>query len=130
MKINSNHFNADLLYSKKEIWLKSNGNRVILGFDDVFFQRLRKISEIKLTFLDNELEKDDVMATIYYHGEIKDIFLPYAGKAIKVNKLLEEDPELLIEDPYRKRWLIKVSNVSEEDIDCILTSNKAKEWFH
>lgn len=130
MKINGYHLKEDLYYSKKHVWIKKNGNCVVLGLDDIITQRMRNISNIELTYLDNELEKDDAMATIYYQGEIMEIFPPCAGKVINVNELLEEEPELLAEDPYGKGWLIEMDSVSNEDIDRLLSSDKAEEWFH
>jgi glycine cleavage system H protein len=130
MKINGYEFKEDLYYSKKHIWIKRNGNKFILGLDDIIMRHLSNITDIELTYIDNELEKDDAMATIYYHGDIKEIFPPFAGKVINVNERLEEEPELLIDDPYGKGWLIEMENVTEEDISRLLIGDKAEDWFH
>jgi len=130
MKINGYNFKEDLKYSKNHVWMKRMDNKVILGLDDVITHRMGNVTDIELTYIDNELEKDDAMATIYYQGEIKEIFPPFAGKITNVNEKLEDEPELLVEDPYGKGWLVEMDNVVEEDIEKLMNSEKAEDWFH
>lgn len=130
MRINGYEFREGLSYSKKHLWIKRIGKNVILGLDDIITKKMGDIIDIELTYIDNDLYKDDVMATIYYQGEIKEIYPPFAGKVINVNERLEVEPELLIEDPYGKGWLVEMENVSEEEMERLMVDEKAEDWFH
>lgn len=130
MKINGYHFKEDLYYSKKHVWVKRNGQKVVLGLDDYFVRQLATIADIELTYIDNELEKDDAMATIYCQGEILEVFPPFSGKVTNVNEKLEEEPEIMIEDPYGEGWLIEMEEISDEEFDRLYKDEKAEDWFH
>jgi glycine cleavage system H protein len=129
MKINGFEYRENLFYNKKHIWVKKMGKKWILGLDDIITKHMGDITDIEITYVDNELYKDDVLATIYYHGEIKEIFPPFAGKVVNVNEDLEEEPELLLTDPYGKGWLVEMENESEEDVDRLMSGDSAEEWF-
>lgn len=130
MKINGFEFREDRFYTKKHIWIKKIENKYILGLDDILIQSIDRISDIELTYIDNDLEKEDVLATIYYKGEIMDILSPIAGTVINVNDSLEDDPDLLMEDPYEKGWLIEMENVDEENLKKFMDKDVAEDWFH
>jgi len=129
MKIDGYEFRDDRYYTKKHLWIKKFGKKVVIGLDDFLIQQLGKVTDIELTYIDNEIETDDSIATIYHKGEIKEIFPPFSGTVINVNEDLEEDPEIIVEDPYGKGWLIEMEDFDPEDIFHLLSDDKAEDWF-
>jgi len=48
-----------------------------------------------------------------------DLISPVSGTVIEVNEVLEDEPELLNEDPYAN-WIIKVQMTDPSEVDNLL----------
>ena len=49
-----------------------------------------------------------------------DVFSPVTGEVIEVNEALEDEPELVNEDPYGDGWLFKVRLKDEGELDGLM----------
>ena len=52
--------------------------------------------------------------------------MPVAGKVVEVNSSLEDNPELVNEDPYGEGWIIKIHITNESQIDTLLSPSDYK----
>ena len=98
-----------LFYSKNHTWahLQESGIAKV-GLDDLL---LHLTGEVKLGYLRQPGEiiiKDDLLAEIDQNGKFLKIFSPISGKIIHTNSLLNENPEMLNEDPYGRGWICKI----------------------
>ena len=48
--------------------------------------------------------------------------MPVGGEVIEVNAELEEQPELINQDPYGKGWIIKVNISDPAEMDSLLSA--------
>ena len=82
---------------------------------------------IDIPTLDEELEAGDIFGTIEVVKTVSDLFIPVSGTVIEVNETLEDQPELVNEDPYGEGWIIKVEPSNKEDFDSLLSAAEYKE---
>ena len=63
----------------------------------------------------DEFPKGESLALIDSMKTTSDLYAPVSGEVLKVNSMLEEQPELMNEDPYGEGWIIKlkIKNPSE-----------------
>ena len=117
-------------YSKKEAIQKMNRisteRKPSLFITDYAQQQLGDIVFVDIPTVGEELEADEVFGTIEVVKTISDLFLPIAGEILDQNEALEENPELVNQDPYGEGWLIKMKPANVADIDNLLDADGYK----
>lgn len=97
----------DLKYTKDHEWVKIEGEVATIGITDFAQSELGDIVYVEVETLDEELDKEEVFGTVEAVKTVSDLFLPFDGEVIEFNEELEDEPELVNEDPYGKGWMIK-----------------------
>ena len=100
-----------------------DGDVVYVGTTDYAQQQLGDIDFVDNPTVGEELEADEVFGTIEVVKTISDLFLPIAGEILDQNEALEENPELVNQDPYGEGWLIKMKPANVADIDNLLDAD-------
>jgi glycine cleavage system H protein len=98
-----------LFYSKNHTWthLETTGAAKV-GVDDLL---LHITGEVKFRNLKNpgeNINKGELMTEIDQNGKILSIFSPLSGKILKTNDAINENPDMLIVDPYGIGWIYKI----------------------
>ena len=52
--------------------------------------------------------------------------MPVGGKVIEMNSTLEDNPELVNEDPYGEGWIIKIDISDLSEVDSLLSPEDYK----
>ena len=76
---------------------------------------------------DRQLNQEDVFGTVEAVKTVSDLFLPLTSEIIEFNEDLEQNPELVNEDPYGKGWIIKIIFNNQSEIDGLLSSDEYKK---
>jgi glycine cleavage system H protein len=58
---------------------------------------------------------------------VSDIFAPFAGKIVAVNGELDENPELLNQDPYGKGWFCEIEVADPASAEKLLDAASYKK---
>ena len=77
----------------------------------------RQIVYLEIDTLDAEINSNDVFGTVEAVKTVSDLFMPVNGKVIEVNSSLEDNPEVVNDDPYGDGWIIKIEVPNPSDID-------------
>ena len=120
-------FPENLKYTKEHEWVRVEGDVVYIGITDYAQDQLGDIVFIDIPTLDEELEAGEIFGTIEVVKTVSDLFIPISGTVIEVNETLEDQPELVNEDPYGEGWIIKVEPSNKEDFDSLLSAAEYKE---
>ena len=121
------NFPEELKYSKEHEWVRMEGDIAIIGITDYAQDRLGDIVFVDIPTEGEELEADEVFGSIEVVKTVSDLFMPIAGEVLEQNEELEDNPELVNEDPYGKGWLIKVKPASDADFDSLLSAAAYQE---
>lgn len=113
-------------YTKEHEWIRLEGDVAYVGITDYAQQQLGDIVFVDIPTVGEELEADEVFGTIEVVKTISDLFLPIAGEILDQNEALEENPELVNQDPYGEGWLIKMKPANVADIDNLLDADGYK----
>ncbi len=119
------HFPGELLYTKEHEWLKiENGSNVgIIGITDFAQSELGDIVFVEIETLNQPMERQDVFGTIEAVKTVSDLYMPITGTIIEVNEKLQDNPELVNQDPYGDGWMVKVQFEGELSEGDLLTSS-------
>ena len=109
---------SELKYTPEHEWVKIEGDIAIIGITDFAQKELGDIVFVEIETLDEDLSKDEVFGTVEAVKTVSDLFMPLTGTIIEVNPLVEDEPDLVNDDPYGDGWMIKVkfSDLTEVDV--------------
>ena len=113
-------FPEDLKYTKEHEWVRREGDIVYIGITDYAQDQLGDIVFVDIPTVGETLDANEVFGTIEVVKTVSDLFLPISGEILEDNEAVEDNPELVNEDPYGEGWLIKVQPTNEADFDDLL----------
>lgn len=117
---------SELKYSKDHEWVKIDGDIATIGITDYAQSELGDIVFVDVDSEGDELAAGEVFGSIEAVKTVSDLFMPVAGEVIALNESLDDQPELVNQDPYGEGWIIKVK-VTEADTSELLDAEAYKE---
>ncbi len=120
-------FPEELKYTKEHEWVRKEGDIVYIGITDYAQDQLGDIVFVDIPTVGEILDANEVFGTIEVVKTVSDLFLPVSGEVLEDNEAIEDNPELVNEDPYGEGWLIKVKPSNEADFDNLLSAEEYKE---
>lgn len=95
------------------------GEVAYVGITDYAQNQLGDIVFVDIPTEGETLDAGEVFGTIEVVKTISDLFLPVAGEVLEQNPALEEQPELVNNDPYGEGRLIKIKPAEDADFDSL-----------
>ena len=117
----------ELKYTKDHEWIKVEGNVATIGITDYAQGELGDIVYVEIEALDEELQKEEIFGSVEAVKTVSDLFIPVSGKITHVNDSLEDNPELINEDPYNKGWIIKMEIQTPSELDELLDADSYQD---
>lgn len=118
---------TDLKYTKDHEWVKIEGDIATIGITNFAQGELGDIVYVDVDTLDDTLEKDEVFGSVEAVKTVSDLFMPLSGEVIEFNESLEDEPEIVNEDPYEKGWMIKISIADDSQLVDLLDAQNYKK---
>ena len=100
-----------LQYTKDHEWVNIDNNIAIIGITDFAQKELGDIIFVEFPEIADQFKSGDTLGTIEAVKTVADIFAPIDGVVSEINTALENNPELLNDDPYEAGWFIKMRNI-------------------
>ena len=95
-------------YSEDHEWVVSDGDLYKVGISDYAQDQLGDIVYVELPEVGTVSEQGEEFGTVESVKAVSELFMPLAGEVMEINVKLEDNPELMNEDPYDGGWMIKV----------------------
>ena len=106
------NFPAELKYSKDHEWLKMlDSTTALVGITDFAQSELGDLVFINLPQEGDEVTKEESFCDVESVKAVSDVMSPVTGVVEEVNTQLEDEPQMLNEDPYGA-WIAKIKDVS------------------
>ena len=99
---------GDLKYTKEHEWVKVDGNIATVGITDYAQQELSDITFFELPEIDRDVKQSEEIGVIETSKAVSEIYSPVSGKIVEVNTPLDDNPEIVNQDPYGDGWLVKI----------------------
>jgi glycine cleavage system H protein len=119
---------ADLKYTREHEWIKDNGDdTATIGISDFAQGELGDIVFVELEPEGTTFSKDDTFGTVEAVKTVSDLYAPVDGEIIEVNEMLEDEPELVNDDPYGDGWMVKIKLTDTSQLDNLLSAEEYEE---
>ncbi|RLK63367.1 glycine cleavage system protein GcvH [Atopobacter sp. AH10] len=106
----------NLFYTEDHEWIEVlEDNKFRIGITDHAAEQLGDVVYIELPEVDDELDADEDVASVESVKSVSDVNVPFAGTVVEVNEALEDEPELVSNEPFEGGWLAVIK--AEEAID-------------
>ncbi len=116
----------NLKYTKDHEWISIEGDVATVGITDFAQGELGDIVYVEIEKIGENFSKEEVFGTVEAVKTVSDLFMPLTGEIIDINEELNENPELVNEDPYGQGWMIKIK-LNSSDISDLLNSEQYKK---
>ena len=112
-----------LLYTKDHEWIHIHDDgTATIGITDFAQSELGDIVFVELNDIGDECEKEDTFGTVEAVKTVSDLYAPLDGEIIEINEALEDEPELVNDDPYGQGWMIKITIANPDQQSELLDS--------
>jgi len=106
------NFPAELKYSKDHEWVKTiDETTVLVGITDFAQSELGDLVFINLPQEGDEVTAEESFCDVESVKAVSDVMSPCTGVIAEVNAELEDEPQMLNEDPYGA-WIAKIKDIS------------------
>jgi glycine cleavage system H protein len=121
-------FPEDLFYTKTHEWAKKEGNnRVRVGITSHAQSELGDVVYVELPDLDRIVKAGTACTVVESVKAAYDIYAPVSGKVIETNNDLENNPQLVNEDPYGKGWFSIIEMEDPQELTKLLSNKDYEE---
>ncbi|MBD3850597.1 MAG: glycine cleavage system protein GcvH [Acidobacteria bacterium] len=104
---------VDLMYARSHEWIKIEGDSVSVGISHYAQDQLGEVVYVELPEVGTAFAVGDELGTLESVKAVSEFLAPVAGEVLEVNTRLEDEPNLVNDDPYGNGWLVKLSGSAE-----------------
>jgi glycine cleavage system H protein len=107
----------DRRYTKDHEWAKEEQGDLVVGITAFAVDQLGDITLVNIDVKPGDkVTAGKAFGTIESVKTLSDLFAPVNGTVVKVNKVLEDKPELVNEDCWGEGWMVVIKPSGDGDL--------------
>jgi glycine cleavage system H protein len=95
--------------------------RIVVGITDFAQDQLGDVVFVGLPEPGTEVEAGKALGEVESTKSVSDVYSPVSGRVVDRNAEVEQNPELINEDPYGRGWLVAIE--PEGGLDALLDAD-------
>ena len=111
---------SNLYYTKEHEWIRVEGNEAFVGITDYAQSELGEIVFVDINTEGETLNQGEVFGSVEAVKTVSDLNMPVGGEVLEINETINDQPELVNNDPYGNGWMIKISVATPDDLSNLL----------
>ena len=113
-----------LQYTSEHEWIAIEDDVATIGITDYAQGELGDIVFVELPNKGDSTNQTEAFGTIEAVKAVSELYAPLSGEIKDVNSILEEQPELINNDPYGQGWIIKLKISDESELEKLLSAEE------
>lgn len=118
----------DFFFAESHEWIKIEGGVGTVGITDFAQKQLGDVVYVELPEIGAELDFHQSFGVVESVKAVSDIYSPIAGEVVEVNSELNDNPELLNEDPHGKGWIMRIKVKDESELQKLMTATDYEKF--
>lgn len=114
---------AELKYTKEHEWIRVEGDVAYVGITDYAQNELGEIVYLEIETVGEKLAEGEVFGTVEAVKTVSELFMPVSGEVLELNSALENEPELVNNDPYGAGWMVKLAIADATQLNNLLSAD-------
>ena len=111
---------TNLKYTKDQEWIRVEGNEAYVGITDYAQSELGEIVFVDVNTVGETVGKDETFGSVEAVKTVSDLNMPVTGEVLEFNEALNDQPELVNNDPYGEGWMIKIAMKDAAELNDLL----------
>lgn len=116
----------DVRYTEDHEWAGKTGGNIRVGVSDYAQDQLGDIVFVEFPEVGDSFDKGDEFGTLESVKAVSELYIPVSGEIVAVNEALEDEPELINQDPYGA-WIVEIKPADEGELDSLLSAEEYLE---
>ena len=112
---------SDRRYSTEHEWAMEQDGRIVVGITDFAQDQLGDVVFVGLPEPGTEVEAGKALGEVESTKSVSDVYSPVSGRVVDRNAEVEQNPELINEEPYGRGWLVAID--PEGGLDALLDAD-------
>ena len=117
---------SNLRYTKEHEWIRVEGNEAYVGITDYAQSELGEIVFVDINTEGETLAQEEVFGSVEAVKTVSDLNMPVSGEVLEINETINDQPELVNNDPQGEGWMIKISVANPEELNNLLDAEGYK----
>jgi len=118
---------AKARYQDTHEWARQEGDLIVCGITDYAQDSLSDVVFVDLPEIGATLNKGEIFGVVESVKAASDLYMPMSGEIIEINDKLDDEPELVNEDPFGEGWMIKFKAVDPGQWDDLLSGDEYEQ---
>lgn len=114
------NFPENLRYTSEHEWIRVEGNEAYVGITDYAQSELGEIVFVDVDTIGEQIAQGEVFGSVEAVKTVSDLNMPVSGEVLEFNETLNDQPELVNNDPYGEGWMIKISVNDPAELDSLM----------
>ena len=119
----------DYHYTKDHEWVKMEGDEATVGITDFAQSQLGDVVFVELPDVGEELKSHQTLGVVESVKAVSDIYSPLSGEVSEVNEGLNDNPEILNQDPHSKGWIIRLIIKDPSELDKLMSASEYEKYL-
>ncbi len=111
---------ANLRYTSEHEWIRVEGNEAFVGITDYAQSELGEIVFVDVNTVGETVAQGEVFGSVEAVKTVSDLNMPVSGEVLEFNEALNDQPELVNNDPYGEGWMVKITVNDPAELDNLL----------
>jgi len=117
---------SNLKYTNDHEWIRVEGDVAYVGITDYAQSELGEIVFVDIDTVGETIGQNEVFGSVEAVKTVSDLNMPVTGEVLEVNEALNDQPELVNNDPYGEGWMIKIAMKDAAELDNLLDAEGYK----
>lgn len=117
----------DRKYTKEHEWGKAEGAAVRVGITHFAQEALGDIVYVDLPSAGTKVTAGQPFGEVESTKSVSDVYSPVSGTITERNAALEEQPELVNQDPYGDGWMVIIELDDATDLDSMMDAGEYQQ---
>ena len=111
---------SNLHYTESHEWVRSEGDVLFVGITDFAQDALTEVVWVDLAEVGASVQAMGACASVESVKSVSEVNSPLEGEVLESNTALEDNPEMINEDPYGDGWIFRLQPTDISDIAGLL----------
>ena len=119
----------DCQYTKEHEWVRLEDGIAVVGITDYAQDHLGDVVFIELPDVGTEVKQFEPFGVIDSVKASSELYAPLSGEVEAVNDALNDQPELVNQEPYGEGWMIKVRPADLDELAQLLDAEGYEQFL-
>ncbi len=119
----------DLRFHKEHEWVRVEGTKATIGISQFAQDALGDVVFVDVPKVGASLKAEDQLGEVESTKATSTIYTPVTGKVLEINSTLQDQPELLNQDPYGRGWIAVLELSNPAEVEGLMTAGQYEEFL-